>query len=44
MPHGRGAVLARALGIEAVRLSDATGFMVAADEVDALRVTQFKTD
>ena len=38
------AVLAIALGIETVRLGDAPRFMVAPDEMDALRISKLKAD
>lgn len=38
------AVFAGALGVEAVGLGDATGFVVSADEVDSGRVAKFKAD
>jgi hypothetical protein len=42
VPHVGVAVLARALGVEAVRLCDATRLVVAADEMDAVRVAQLQ--
>lgn len=44
MPYGRVAVFTTALSVEAVRLGDSAGFVVAADEVDALRIAQFEAD
>ena len=44
MPDGRVAVLAAALGVEAVGLGDAARFVVASDEVHALRVAEFEAD
>lgn len=38
------AVLARALGVEAVGLRDAAGFVVAADQVDAVGVSKLEAD
>lgn len=44
MPHVCVAVFARAFGIESIRLSDAPRLMVATDEVDAVRVSEFQAD
>lgn len=44
VPHVCVAVLARALGVESIRLSDSPRFMVAADEVDAVGVAKFQAD
>lgn len=44
MPDGGVAVFARALGVEAVGLGDAAGFVIAADEVDAGGVAEFEAD
>ena len=44
VPYCRVAVLARALGVEAIGLGDAAGFVVSADEVHALRVAEFEAD
>lgn len=44
VPDCRVAVFATAFGVEAVGLSDAAGFVVAADEVHALRVAEFEAD
>lgn len=44
MPYCRVAVFARAFGVEAVGLGDAARFVVASDEVDALRVAEFEAD
>ena len=44
VPDGRVAVFAAALGVEAVGLRDAARFVVAANEVYALRVTEFEAD
>ena len=38
------AVLAGTFGVEAVRLGDAAGFMIAPDQVDTLRVSEFEAD
>lgn len=38
------AVFASAFGVEAVGLGDAAGFVVAADEVHAVRVAEFEAD
>lgn len=37
-------ILAGALGIEAVGLGDATGFMVSTDQVDAVGVAEFEAN
>lgn len=42
VPHVGVAVLARALGVEAVRLRHAARFVVATDEVDAVRVAELE--
>ena len=42
VPHVCVAILAGALGVEAVRLCDAAGLVVAADEMDAVRVAQLQ--
>ncbi len=44
VPHGGGAVFARAFRVEAVGLRDAPGFVVATDEGDAGGVAQFEAD
>lgn len=44
MPYSRVAVLATTFGVEAIGLGDAAGLVVAADEVDSLRVAEFKAD
>ena len=43
VPNVGVAILARALGIEAVRLSDTTGFMVASNQMNTIGVSQFQT-
>ena len=40
VPYCRVAVLSAALGVEAIRLSDASAFVVAADQVNALRISE----
>ena len=44
VPYRRVAVFAAALGVEAVALCYAAGFVVAADEVDAGGVAEFEAD
>ena len=44
VPHVRVAVFAGALGVETVGLGYTPGFVVAADEVDAVRVAEFEAD
>lgn len=44
VPHIRVAVLAATLGVEAVGLRHTTRFVVAADEMHAVRVAQFEAD
>lgn len=44
MPDSSVAVLAAALCIEAVGLGDSSRLVVAADEMDAVRVAEFETD
>lgn len=44
MPDSRIAVFARALGIEAIGLRHAAGFVVAADKVDAGWIAEFEAD
>ncbi len=44
MPNIGIAVLAITFCVEPVRLGDTAGFMVAADEVDAVRVAEFEAD
>lgn len=44
VPNAGVAVLARALGVEAVALGDAAALVVAADQVDAVRVAQLEAD
>lgn len=42
LPHGRAAVLADALAVEPVRLGHGAALVVAADELDAVRVPQLE--
>lgn len=44
VPNSRVAIFARALGVEAIRLSDAARFVVTAYEVYTLRVSEFQAD
>lgn len=44
MPDGGVAVLATTFGIEAVGLSDSSGLVVAADEMNAMGIAKFETD
>lgn len=44
VPHVGVAVLARAFGVEAVRLRHAARLVIAADEVDAVRIAQLEAD
>lgn len=44
VPDVGAAVFASAFGIEAIRLCDASRFVVSADEVDAPRPAQFQAD
>ncbi len=44
MPHVGVAVLSGALGVKAVRLGNAAGFVVATNEVDSVWVAQLQTD
>lgn len=44
VPHICVAIFARAFRVEAVRLGDTARLMVAADEVDAVRVAQLQAD
>ena len=42
LPHGRAAVLAHALAVEPVRLGHGAALVIAADELDAVRVPQLE--
>lgn len=44
VPDSSIAVLAAAFGIEAVRLGDTAGLVIATDQMNAVRVAQFETD
>ena len=38
MPHVRGSVLSRALGIKSIRLGDAPRFVIPSNQVDTVRI------
>ena len=44
VPHGSVAIFSAAFRVEAIRLRDAAGFVIATDQMDALGIAEFQAD